>query len=173
MVKISRGVDVRNFGSGNTGATNVFRVAGKVPAFLTLLIDVVKGLTTVLISMQMIPDNIYFHSAVGLAAILGHTWTPFLRFKGGKGVATSLGVFSALIPIPALITVICFAVAFALTRIVSVSSLAAAVGMCVSTALLSRSNFYTGLVLTTAVLIFILHRKNIERLLKGEEPKII
>ncbi len=173
MVKSLKGVDIREHGSGNTGATNVFRIAGKTPGFITLGIDVIKGLVPVLISIKLFPGEIYFHSAVGLAAILGHTWTPFLKFRGGKGVATSLGVYSALVPVPSLITVVCFAVAFSLTRIVSLSSLFAALGMCAATAFLSHSDFYTGLVFGTAVLIFILHRKNIRRLMKGEEPRIL
>jgi acyl phosphate:glycerol-3-phosphate acyltransferase len=173
MVKSIKGVDVRQQGSGNTGATNVFRIAGKGPGFATLGIDVLKGLAPVLISIKLFPGQIYFHAAVGLATILGHTLTPFLGFKGGKGVATSLGVYSALVPLPSLITVICFAIAFAFTRIVSISSLVAAVGMSVSTILFSHSKFHSWLVCGTAVLIFILHRKNIQRLIKGEEPKII
>ena len=172
MVKSLKGQDIREQGSTNTGATNVLRVAGKVPALLTLLIDILKGFIPVLISFHFFPTDKVFAAATGMAAICGHNWTPFLGFKGGKGTATSIGAFLALLPIPSLVALGCFLLSISITRIVSLSSLIGAVGMCVGAALFARSAFFTGLAVAATLILFVLHRKNIERLLKGEEPKI-
>ena len=85
LVKIFKGVDVRQYGSGNSGATNVFRVAGKIPAILTLATDILKGLVPVLSALHVYPGMFAFAACAGLAAICGHAWSPFLNFRGGKG----------------------------------------------------------------------------------------
>ena len=173
MARSLNGIDIREFGSGNPGATNVYRAAGRGAGLLTLALDVLKGMVPVLLVTRLFPEDQALASCAGLAAIAGHNWTPFLSFKGGKGVATSIGVFLALIPKPALIAVGCFAVCLLLTRHVSLSSLVGSIGLVVSTAILARSEVFTGLTFICAVLTFVLHKKNISRLIRGEEPKML
>jgi len=174
--------DIRNHGSKNAGATNVFRVMGWKPALAVVLIDVGKGiLATLLISRLRIdpvsPNPLLVQVIAGSASIVGHVWTVFAGFKGGKGVGTAFGVFLGIAPVPVLITLgVWLSVVFA-TRIVSVSSLAAAV--CLPTALWIQRRFFKpeipGILLwitaLLAVLIFFTHRSNIKRLLRGEEHR--
>jgi len=174
--------DIRNHGSRNAGATNVFRVMGWKPALVVVLIDVGKGvLATLLISKLRVDpvslDPLLVRVIAGSAAIVGHVWTLFAGFKGGKGVGTAFGVFLGIAPVPVLITLgVWLSVVFA-TRIVSVSSLAAAV--CLPAALWIQKRFFRpeipGILLwitvLLAVLIFFTHRSNIRRLLRGEEHR--
>ncbi len=129
--RLLRGLDLRRHGSGNLGATNVFRVLGPGPGAAVLLADTSKGLAAVLLVPRLIPAPApeAWPCALGLAAVLGHSFTPFLGFKGGKGVATSLGVFLGLAPWAILCSVALFGLAFGLTRMVSAGSLAAAAGL--------------------------------------------
>ena len=172
LTRALKGIDIRGHGSGNPGATNVFRVVGKGAGILTLAIDILKGWAPVFLATRLFPGDRVLASFVALAAIAGHNWTPFLMFRGGKGVATSIGAFLALVPGPAGIAIGCFAACFLITRIVSLSSLAGAAALVVSTALLTRSIFLSSLTAFCALLVFILHKKNISRLLHGEEPKL-
>ena len=171
-VRALKGVDVRTMGSGNVGATNVMRAAGKGAAAFTLVVDIAKGYLPVLVALRFFPENPGFAAALGFAAIAGHNWTPFLNFKGGKGVATSIGVFLALLPMPSLIALGVFGIALFITRTVSLSSLVASVAHSAATIILTRSKFFSGLSIFAVILLFILHRRNIARILKGEEPKI-
>lgn len=172
-----KGIDVRRHGSGNLGATNVFRVVGKKCGIAVLLLDAFKGYGAVAGAVFWAPNlGPYVRLAVGIAAILGHVFPVWLGFKGGKGVATSLGVFSALIPGPALVTFGLWAGLFAISRIISLASLAAA---CLFPAVIfmmmrTRPEFpaYIAISLLLAGFIFYTHRVNIQRLLKKEEKKL-
>ena len=166
-----KGIDIREHGSGNPGATNVFRVVGKPAGALTLLIDLLKGFLPVLAASKLEPGNVLWASAVGLAATAGHNWSVFLRFKGGKGVATSAGVFLALAPIPTAISGLFFVLGLYASGHVSVGSMTGAAAMCASMWFVTGSKFLTALSVFCALLIFYLHRKNISRLLRHEEPK--
>src|SRR6185436_6498621 len=119
------GVDVRSQGSGNIGATNVARVAGKKLGVLVLLLDALKGAGPAWAAVLLTPGERWLHAAVALAAFLGHVFPPWLRFKGGKGVATGLGVLLVLEPWAALGGFAVYAVLFAVWRVSSVGSLAA------------------------------------------------
>jgi glycerol-3-phosphate acyltransferase PlsY len=167
-----KGVDVRKQGSGNLGATNVFRVLGPGPGIVTLVLDMLKGFLPVLACLHFFPGDETLAIVVGLAAIIGHITSFFVGFRGGKGVATSAGVFSALLPIPALFALIAFGVSLALSRIVSLSSLIGASALAISSFWLAPSRWMSGAATGVAVFIFWTHRGNIRRLIQGSEPRI-
>lgn len=166
--RVLRGVDIRTLGSGNVGATNVFRTLGKGPGIVTLLIDIGKGLLPVL-AARSFGLHPLTPVATGLAAVAGHTWTPFLGFKGGKGVATSAGVFLALLPWAALAALAAFAAAFALTKKVSVGSLSATVVLPSASFSIYGPVPSSWLSLAIALLVAVKHAPNIRRLARGEE----
>ena len=164
------GVDVRKSGSGNVGATNVARVVGKRQGIYTLAADAVKGFLPVFIALQLgfSTSGVAF---VAIAAFLGHLFPVFLRFQGGKGVATALGIFLALAPWASLVLILLFAVVVWVSHIVSLSSMIAAVAappvfwyFSYSAAVIETSAFL-------ALMILVRHRSNIQRLLAGTEPK--
>ena len=164
------GVDVRRAGSGNVGATNVARVAGKKHGLLTLLGDVAKGFIPVFISLQLGLGGT-ITSAVALAAFLGHLYPVFLKFQGGKGVATGFGALLALAPLAALALVVVFLAIALAGRIVSLASIVTAG---VAPLVLWVSDYpatSAGASLLMALLIIWRHRENIERLLSGAEPR--
>jgi glycerol-3-phosphate acyltransferase PlsY len=175
--------DIRNHGSKNAGATNVFRVMGWKPALVVVLIDVLKGTAaTLLVSkLAMGPgaplEPVVVQTLAGAAAIVGHVWTVFAGFKGGKGVGTAFGVLLGLAPIPVLIAAALWLALVFTTRIVSIGSLAAAVVFPIALAVQKacfRPDIPYSLVVFSicfAVLIFITHRSNIRRLLRGEENR--
>lgn len=164
------GVDVRKAGSGNVGATNVARVAGKRQGALTLLADVAKGFVPVFITLQL-DMSLTLTVLAGIAAFLGHLYPVFLFFRGGKGVATALGVFLALAPAATLILLVVFSVVAVSSRIVSLSSMTAAV----VAPLALWFAAYPPLVIQTgaflAAMIILRHRANIKRLFVGTEPR--
>jgi acyl phosphate:glycerol-3-phosphate acyltransferase len=164
------GVDVRTVGSGNVGATNVARSVGKTAGILTLLGDALKGLAPVLI-VRVLDLGATPLMCTAIAAFLGHLFSPFLGFSGGKGVAIGLGVFLGLAPQAILLALGLFAVTFALSRIVSLASLVAAGATPIFVFVLSypKEHLVAGTVI--AVLIIIRHHENIVRLLKGQEEK--
>jgi acyl phosphate:glycerol-3-phosphate acyltransferase len=165
------GFDPRAVGSGNVGATNVARAGGAGAAAATFAGDLCKGLIPVLVGRAIgcLPPVL---AAVGFAAFLGSIMSVFLRFKGGRGVATSAGVWLGLAPVAFAVILVVFAAALAATRIVSVGSLAAAAVLPPTVAAIHSPRPYILLaILMTAVVIF-RHRTNIERLLEGEEPRI-
>ncbi len=167
-----KGIDIREHGSGNCGATNVFRVIGKGAGILALFLDTLKGLIPVFFTLRFFPGHLILAVVVGLAAILGHNWTCFLKFKGGKGVATSCGVFLALIPIPTLIAMGFFLIGFIWTHHVSVGSLLGSASLPLSAYFFKEPKILIYFTCGCVLLIFILHKKNIERIIKGEESKI-
>ena len=152
MGKFLRGIDIRQHGSGNPGATNVFRVLGAGPGAVTLLLDALKGLLPVAVALRM-GSSEATAVAVGMSAIAGHMFTIFLRFRGGKGVATSAGVFAALLPGPAGLAL-------------------AAVVLPLSARLAGVTPLRFVCALTIGAFIIYKHLPNIRRLLDGTENKI-
>ena len=174
--KIFRGIDIRLHGSGNSGATNAYRVLGGRIGALVFVIDFLKGFLTSIFLRHFVPwvnfDAKEAGLILGLAAILGHVFTPFLGFKGGKGIATGAGVLCGMFPLLFLVVFGTWILVFSLTRIVSLSSLLS-MSVLVTASLITRTKLITILVFLTAFLLTIwTHRSNISRLLKGTENKI-
>ena len=176
-----KGIDIRQHGSGNPGTANVYRTLGKVPGLLTFFADFLKGFIPTLIAAQYFFDPANYADfskghwwipvTAGALAIAGHIWTPFLRFHGGKGVATAAGVFMALLPLPTAGAFVVFAIAVGITSHISVGSMAASVALPVLCFALAKDyqRPFTLLALTVCVLIFYTHIANIRRILKGAE----
>lgn len=171
----ARGIDIRVAGSGNIGATNVARTVGKRLGLVVLLLDALKGALPMLL-LRWLDLAARVHplvlTACGVAAIAGHCFPVWLRFRGGKGVATSLGVFLAVDPALVGIAVAVFAVLYALFRIVSVGSLVAALSFLVLLWLFHRPPAEIALGVAGTAIIVIKHRGNIGRLLRREESKV-
>ena len=165
------GVDVRKAGSGNVGATNVARVVGKRYGILTLVADIAKGFVPVIVALN-IGLTPAATALVGIAAFLGHLYPVFLRFQGGKGVATALGVFLGLAPWATLILMAIFVLVLLATRVVSLSSMVAAGCAPIVFGLFFHSPILTGMSLFIALMIVLRHRSNIQRLLSGTEPRL-
>ena len=168
-----KGIDLRNVGSGSTGATNVLRNIGKWPALFVFIIDVLKGFIAVKIAYFCLSENI-FQVLAGLFAIAGHIWPIWLKGKGGKAVATGLGMFIALSWKVGLASFGTFLIVICLTKIVSLSSITAAlllpIYMLIHIGTLNHPFTIFSFIVTTIVLWK--HRSNISRILNGEEPKI-
>jgi glycerol-3-phosphate acyltransferase PlsY len=164
------GVDVRKAGSGNVGATNVARVAGKRQGILTLIGDTAKGVVPVILALQM-GANLTTTVMAGAAAFVGHLYPVFLKFRGGKGVATALGVFVALAPVAALVLIVMFIAIALSSRIVSVGSIATAMAAPLILWLFSYPPIVVGMAVFIAAAITLRHRSNIQRLLNGTEPR--
>jgi glycerol-3-phosphate acyltransferase PlsY len=164
------GVDVREAGSGNVGATNVARVAGKWLGLLTLVVDAAKGFVPVFLAQQM-DSGVALSGVVALAAFFGHLYPIFLKFQGGKGVATALGVLLALAPAAAGILALVFLLVVLVSRIVSLASIVAAGMIPAAIWLLSYPSLLAGLTSVMALMIVWRHRENIRRLVSGVEPK--
>ncbi|MDF2571569.1 MAG: plsY [Sporomusa sp.] len=164
-------IDLRQFGSKNIGATNAYRILGPRPAFWVFLTDALKGVAGVLLG-QYIGGTAMSELAGGIGAISGHNWSAFLKFKGGRGVATGLGVIAMIAPKVTVIVFCAWAIIVYFTRYVSLASIVAAALVPVSMWLLHARQefFYFGIL--AALFVIVRHRPNIERLLKGEEPKI-
>lgn len=171
MGRLLKGVDIRTVGSGNVGATNVFRSVGKTAGLTTLLIDMAKGFFPVWWALRGAPAEAV-PLIVGAAAVAGHTWSPWVRFRGGKGVATSGGVFLALLPGPTGVALTTFAVVFALSRRVSVGSLAAAVALPVAAGLSGVPGPRLAMAILLGGVVVARHIPNIKRLWRGEEPPL-
>jgi glycerol-3-phosphate acyltransferase PlsY len=168
-----RGINLAEQGSGNIGATNTMRVMGSRVGLTVFALDVLKGFAPVLVAQRVAGEPLWV-VGVGLCAVLGHIYSPWVRFKGGKGVATSLGVLFGLSPSIAALTLVIFGLAlFASGKRVSVGSMAAATGAAVM--FWSFPNIpmpYAVFTTIAAVFILIRHRENIKRLLKGEEKPL-
>lgn len=168
-------IDIQSEGSRNIGATNVARLLGKKLGILTLLGDIVKGSIPVVLALWLIgTGNLkadVWISLVALFSVIGHMYPIFLGFRGGKGIATSAGVFLVLSPLAVLVDMLIFLLALIKWRIVSLGSLCAALCMPILVALFTDSKIFILLAVTIAALIFFRHRENIERLLRGEERR--
>lgn len=166
-----RGVDIREHGSKNIGATNTMRVLGKKLGAVALAADMAKGVIPVL-AFARLGEWEYLPLACGVAAVIGHTASLFLRLRGGKGVATGTGVFLCLCPIPTLIAALVFAVVVVLTRMVSAGSISAAVALCGAVYALESSWPLKGIVTGVALFVIWKHRGNIKRIVKGAENRL-
>jgi glycerol-3-phosphate acyltransferase PlsY len=181
--RVIRGIDIRKFGSGNVGATNALRVLGRGPGILVLILDILKGiLPTVFLAdfvILKLPSvssellRIFF----GFGCICGHNWTVFLRFKGGKGVAASLGVLLGLavrmegVKWLLVLAILAWLVTFLISRIISLSSVVAAASLPLFAALLKQSGILLFFSLVIAVFAIFRHKANLKRILKNEEPR--
>ncbi len=180
--KILAGIDIRQHGSRNVGATNVFRVVGRGAGLAVYLLDALKGLGPVLAAKALWPaggaSGEWYYVLIAIAAILGHVFTPYLGFKGGKGVATASGAMLALSPLPLLAALLVFVLVLAAFGWVSLGSIAAAFTFPIAVAMeLVLKNKYpftpvlaVGWFLT--ILVIVTHRANIVRLLQGKEPRL-
>ncbi|HNZ47478.1 MAG TPA: glycerol-3-phosphate 1-O-acyltransferase PlsY [Candidatus Hydrogenedentes bacterium] len=166
-----RGIDIRKEGSGNIGATNTLRVLGKPFGAVALAVDVFKGWVAVTV-FSLLNPWLYLPIICGLAAILGHTFSLFVRFRGGKGVATSAGAFLGLAPMPMLIAGAVFLVIVGITRMVSLGSITAAAVAAVSVFFFPVSGPVRIVAVLVAALIILRHHSNIKRILKREEPRL-
>ncbi|HYB20349.1 MAG TPA: glycerol-3-phosphate 1-O-acyltransferase PlsY [Thermodesulfobacteriota bacterium] len=163
-------IDPRTQGSKNIGATNIYRTAGKKLGIITLLGDILKGLIPVVIARGALESHFWI-GAVALAAFLGHLYPIFLKFKGGKGIATGLGAFLALAPLSAILSFLVFLAVVYKWRYISLGSLTATVTFPIFLAMLSPYYIYIPFAVIIGVFIFYRHRGNIERLLAGNESK--
>ena len=186
--KLLKGIDIREVGSGSTGATNVLRTLGKLPGAFVLLIDALKGglainlgyaLFSIAATQNLIPPIVnieiwqpYLVTLAGLAALLGHSKSIFLGFTGGKSVASGVGILLAISWQVGLSTLGVFAVVIAISRIVSLSSIAGAVAVSILMVIFHQPLAYILLGFAGGLYVIIRHRTNIERLIAGTEPKI-
>ncbi len=177
------GVDVREYGSGNAGATNTFRVLGKKAGIIVMSVDIFKGWTATnlphLLDSSIVGTTdsisfVNFQLALGVIAVLGHLFPIFAGFRGGKGVATLFGMVIAIQPMAALCCVTVFLVCLIISNYVSLSSISAGFTFPISLALIIKTTVPSVMLYAIAICILILitHQKNIERLLKGKESKI-
>ena len=166
-----KGIDLRQCGSGSTGATNVLRNVGKGPALVVFLLDVGKGALAVLLAKSF-GLNDWVQVLAGLAALAGHIWPVWLGWKGGKAVATGLGMFLGLAWPVGLACFGLFMAVISISRIVSLSSVVAAIGLPVLMVLAGASGASISVSVVASVMVLWRHRSNIERLIAGTEPKI-
>ncbi len=185
VTRLTTGKDVRTVGSGNIGASNVARAAGKKAGVVTMLLDAAKASIPMLVAQHWFAADGAAAAdlaavVVGFAAFIGHIFPVWLRFKGGKGVATGLGVFVVFSPVGSLLAVVTFGVLFAVTRIPAVGSLAGTI-VCAAGAIVHVARNYEGhwwespiswAAIVIALLIIVRHRANIARLVRGTENKV-
>ncbi len=181
LVAKAKGIDIRSVGSGNIGATNAMRVLGKPAGIFVLLMDALKGYGAVWLCNLFLhlftstPDASYeTHFIVaGIFAVLGHNYTCWLKFKGGKGIATTAGVYLALAPWAMLIALGVFILAILLTKYVSVGSIAAAVALPVTVWVMTPHNLFLGIVTTAlGAMAIYKHKSNLQRLRAGTENRL-
>ena len=170
-------LNIFEHGSKNMGATNVFRVLGKKPGMFTLMIDIVKGMAPVLIVRHIFPENPPAAFAAAAAALTGHTLSFWVNFKGGKGVATGLGVFLALASKASLCSLMLFLTALVISRMVSLGSILGAAALPFFIYYFEElgpiySPYLTGFSAFVAAFIIFKHKANIQRILRGEESKL-
>ncbi len=169
-------LDVREHGSGNAGATNTFRVIGKKAGVVVLLVDIMKAwFATVVLSTMAGDKSIDYMLALGLVAVLGHVFPIYIGFRGGKGIASLLGVIIAIHPLASLYSIIVFITTLLISRFVSLSSILAACAFPVLIIIYFQSTNRSLIIfsLMVAVLVIFTHKKNIERLFNKEESKVV
>jgi len=165
IARVSKGIDIRQHGSGNPGAANVYRIVGRVAGWGTLAADALKGYLPVKLALIFFPGDNWFAILCGSLAIVGHMWTVFLRFKGGKGVATSAGVFGAMLPGPTLLAALSFVIGVAITGHISVGSIMAAIVLPIAS--FSMSGYpasFSIMVTLVSLLILYKHIPNMKRI---------
>lgn len=172
IAKAVKGIDIRQHGSGNAGATNTLRVLGKGPAILVLCLDVIKGIVAILIGRWIGGDSMWIPAMCGIAAIIGHNWPVFFRFRGGKGIATTIGVMTTLFFLPALYAGIIAILAIVVTRYVSLGSLLFVLFTPVFLMLSGEFGPYLLASLIICVFAFWRHKSNIMKIINGQENKL-
>ncbi|UCD54926.1 MAG: glycerol-3-phosphate 1-O-acyltransferase PlsY [Candidatus Omnitrophota bacterium] len=178
--KILKNIDIRKHGSGNVGATNVFRVAGKIPALIVLLLDIFKGSFAVLFLPEVFFNNAIgitigfevYQILLGLFVISGHVWSVFLKFKGGKGVATTAGVILVLAPKILIGSLFIWILVFLAFRIVSVASITASIFLPIFAIIFHRPIYMVLFCVLLCIFGTYKHKSNIKRLIRGEEKKL-
>ena len=173
LVKWAKGVDVRTQGSGNIGMTNVWRVAGAKWGIATLALDIAKGTLAVFLARYFDPGDDLLAVGTGLAALIGNIFSVFLKFKGGKGIGVSVGIFFSLLPLESSAGLGVFLVVLALTRMISPGSLLGATTMAIFALYRQHGlTWFSGLAVVATGMIWWTHRQNIQRILAGTENKI-
>lgn len=168
--KIFYKIDIRNYGSGNPGATNVWRVIGKIPGTLTFLFDVLKGFIPVFIVRKMFAEpSLTVPMLSGFCAVAGHIWTPFLKLRGGKGVATGYGVFLGLAPLSAIFSLIVFSVVLIITKYIALGSISAAISLPVFLYFFNGPVILKYVSVVLAIIIVWRHMSNIKKILSKTE----
>jgi len=170
--KILRGIDVRQHGSGNAGATNTLRVLGLVPAIIVFTLDMLKGMAAVLLGDWLTGGEPWAVVACGLAVIVGHNWPILFSFRGGKGIATTIGVVAVLSFVPSAIAGAVAIGSIFITRYVSLGSLIFTTLMPIIAAIMGEPIEIITLKIVILILAAYRHRANIQRLIKGEEHKL-
>jgi glycerol-3-phosphate acyltransferase PlsY len=190
--KISKGIDIRNYGSGNAGGTNVMRVLGWKKGLFVIILDVLKGALAVIVIARLHRGAIPFENATpfddftlvqiiaGISAVIGHIWTVFAGFKGGKGIATAVGMLLMIVTVDMLVAVGVFIIVVTLSRYVSLGSIIGAIA--VPLTLIIRENIFhvdvpgystlLPFIVFVSLLVIFTHRKNVVRLLNGSETKV-
>ena len=181
MTKLVRGIDVRRYGSGSTGMTNVMRTIGVVPALVVLALDAGKGVAAVFLA-RYFEAGLAVEATAALAALIGHNWSVFIRFQGGKGIATGVGALCALSPVAGLIALAVGVPTITLSRYVSLGSIAGSTTGAIAVPILAMADpsmplgvpSYAYAIYTSigVPLIVLKHRSNVARLLKGQERKL-
>lgn len=177
IAKYLKGIDIREHGSGNVGATNTARVVGKLPGLLVLAIDILKGLVCVMLVAKLFIgfginiDPAIYALMLGSMAIIGHIWTVFLGFKGGKGIATSSGVFIGVAPKIFLAALVIWIIVFAWKRYVSLASIISAISIPVMLAVMSYPPSFVVITSVVCGITVYRHYPNIKRLVRGEEHR--
>jgi len=182
--RLLKGIDIRKFGSGNVGATNAWRVLGKGPGVVVLLLDAFKGVVPVifladfLAAKPVVVSQGILRILLGLSCIIGHNWTLFLKFKGGKGIATTLGVLIGLsieisgLRLVMVSVIVVWVVVFAFTRIISAASIIASICLPLAAAFFKQPRYLFVLSVILSLFALIRHKSNIVRLLQGKEPTL-
>jgi glycerol-3-phosphate acyltransferase PlsY len=182
--RLLKGIDLRKFGSGNIGATNALRVLGKGPGITVLLLDILKGIVAVVFLGDFFVLRLPFISTdtlriiLGLSCICGHNWSIFLKFRGGKGVATTFGVLLGLaikiagLWLILLLTILTWLAVFLIARIVSVASVSTGISLPVYMFIFKQSPLLLFLGCILAVFVILRHKSNLQRVLQGKEPRI-
>lgn len=170
--KLVKKIDIRDYGSGNIGATNTLRILGPFVASIVLIGDIGKGYFSIYLSRLIIHDSIFILTIAGLAVICGHDWSLFLKFKGGKGVATTFGVILALNPMISILAAIVWGIVIITTRYASLSSISAVISIIIFTILFKQPYEYIIFSMIILILTIFTHKENIKRLKLGNEDKI-
>lgn len=184
LFKIKKGDDIRKYGSGNAGGTNIIRTIGTSWGILTILVDIVKGFLPILLVYLVYPSDLVLVAAVSVGTVLGNIFPIYIKFKGGKAISTTLGVIIGICVLPFVLNPIwlrilpifiimgIWGIVFAVSKIVSLGSLIAAIALPISFYFTGYPWIIVGTTIFLGLLTFISHRKNIKRLIRGEEKKI-
>ena len=171
LVARLKNINLREIGSGNIGATNVYRAMGAKYGILVFIFDAIKGGIPTYVA-TLVDPNPLFHILIGAIAVTGHSLSCYVKFKGGKGVATGAGVIIALSPIIGLVMIILAAILIYVTRYVALTSIVCAIATPLLFYILKYPIAYVGMFAAIGIFIIVRHRSNIERLLKGTENKV-